>query len=102
MYANKQDLLHAVSASEIAQSLNLHLIKDRPWQIQACSAVLSEGIQVFGSMYSVHSIRIRAIIRIRSAGGYGMDKSEYQEEIMTRERVGNRSVRIDNRTYTYL
>ncbi len=46
VYANKQDLLHAASAAEIAHSLNLHLIKDRPWQIQACSAVLSEGIQV--------------------------------------------------------
>lgn len=46
VYANKQDLLHAASAAEIAQSLNLHLIKDRPWQIQACSAVRAEGIQV--------------------------------------------------------
>lgn len=45
VYANKQDLLHAASAAEIAQSLNLHLIKDRPWQIQACSAVRAEGIQ---------------------------------------------------------
>lgn len=46
VYANKQDLLHAASAAEIAHSLNLHLIKDRPWQIQACSAVNREGIQV--------------------------------------------------------
>lgn len=46
VFANKQDLVHAASASEIAQSLNLHLIKDRPWQIQACSAILDEGVKV--------------------------------------------------------
>lgn len=46
VYANKQDLMHAASAAEIAHSLNLHLIKDRPWQIQACSAVQAEGIKV--------------------------------------------------------
>lgn len=45
VFANKQDLVHAASASEIAQSLNLHLIKDRPWQIQACSAILDEGVK---------------------------------------------------------
>lgn len=46
VYANKQDLLHAASAAEIAHCLNLHLIKDRPWQIQGCSAIQAEGIQV--------------------------------------------------------
>lgn len=46
VYANKQDLLHAASASEIAEGLGLHTIKDRPWQIQACSATAGEGVKV--------------------------------------------------------
>ncbi|XP_049808111.1 ADP-ribosylation factor-like protein 3 isoform X1 [Schistocerca nitens] len=45
VYANKQDLLHALPASEIAEGLGLHTIKDRPWQIQACSATTGEGIK---------------------------------------------------------
>uniref|UniRef100_R4G4N2 ADP-ribosylation factor-like protein 3 n=2 Tax=Rhodnius prolixus TaxID=13249 RepID=R4G4N2_RHOPR len=45
VFANKQDLLHSASASDIAQALNLQVIKDRPWQIQACSATLGEGIK---------------------------------------------------------
>jgi ADP-ribosylation factor-like protein 3 len=46
IYANKQDLLHAAPASEIAEGLGLHTIKDRPWQIQACSATTGEGVKV--------------------------------------------------------
>lgn len=45
IFANKQDLLHASSAAEIAQGLSLHMIRDRPWQIQACSAIVGEGIK---------------------------------------------------------
>ncbi|XP_026276146.1 ADP-ribosylation factor-like protein 3 [Frankliniella occidentalis] len=45
IYANKQDLLHAAPASEIATGLGLHTIKDRAWQIQACSATAGEGIK---------------------------------------------------------
>ena len=47
--ANKQDLINALSADEIAEALNLFLIRDRPWQIQACSAKegsrLQEGME---------------------------------------------------------
>lgn len=46
VYANKQDLLHAAAASDIAQALALQIIRDRPWQIQACSATAGEGIKV--------------------------------------------------------
>ena len=46
IFANKQDLLTAAPASELAQGLNLHTIRDRVWQIQACSAVSTEGEQV--------------------------------------------------------
>jgi len=45
VYANKQDLALAAQASDIAQELNLHLIRDRPWQIQACSGIRGEGIK---------------------------------------------------------
>lgn len=46
IFANKQDLLTAAPASEIAEGLNLHTIRDRLWQIQSCSALTGEGIQV--------------------------------------------------------
>lgn len=43
--ANKQDLLQAVPADEISDTLNLHDIRDRAWTIQACSAKSNEGLQ---------------------------------------------------------
>jgi ADP-ribosylation factor-like protein 3 len=45
VFANKQDLLNALPASEISTALNLHTIRDRAWQIQACSAKSGEGLQ---------------------------------------------------------
>ncbi|KAJ8917844.1 hypothetical protein NQ315_010756 [Exocentrus adspersus] len=44
VYANKQDLPESLTAAELAQTLGLPTIKDRAWQIQACTA--SEGIGV--------------------------------------------------------
>lgn len=46
IFANKQDLMTSISASELAESLNLHTIRDRMWQVQACSAMSAEGVQV--------------------------------------------------------
>ena len=43
--ANKQDLLSALSAADISVGLNLTAIRDRPWQIQACSAKSGDGVQ---------------------------------------------------------
>ncbi|KAJ6667830.1 hypothetical protein lerEdw1_016151 [Lerista edwardsae] len=43
VFANKQDLATASPAAEIAEGLNLHTYRDRPWQIQACSALSGEG-----------------------------------------------------------
>lgn len=43
--ANKQDLLSALSADDIAEGLGLCLIRDRPWQIQGCSAKDGSGLQ---------------------------------------------------------
>mmetsp|Transcript_65370 Transcript_65370/g.164731 ORF Transcript_65370/g.164731 Transcript_65370/m.164731 type:complete len:180 (-) Transcript_65370:70-609(-) len=45
IFANKQDLLQATPADEIAESLNLSAIKDRTWTIQACSAKEGDGLQ---------------------------------------------------------
>lgn len=45
VFANKQDLVHAMPADEIATALSLHGIRDRHWQIQPCSAKTGEGIQ---------------------------------------------------------
>jgi ADP-ribosylation factor-like protein 3 len=44
VFANKQDLVGAMSADEIADELNLVGIRDRPWQIQACSAKEGSGL----------------------------------------------------------
>lgn len=45
VFANKQDLLGAATAAEVAEQLNLGGIRDRAWQIQACSAVDGVGLQ---------------------------------------------------------
>ena len=46
IYANKQDLINALSTSELAEQLNLPSIKNRTWQIQPCSALTGEGLKV--------------------------------------------------------
>jgi ADP-ribosylation factor-like protein 3 len=43
--ANKQDLLRAMPAAEVAEALSLALIRDRPWQIQGCSAREGYGVE---------------------------------------------------------
>uniref|UniRef100_A0A8C9EL86 ADP-ribosylation factor-like protein 3 n=1 Tax=Pavo cristatus TaxID=9049 RepID=A0A8C9EL86_PAVCR len=45
VFANKQDLVTAAPAAEIAEGLSLHTYRDRAWQIQACSALSGEGVQ---------------------------------------------------------
>lgn len=47
VFANKQDLVGAASASDLSDgdALNLQSIRDRPWQIQACSALSGEGLE---------------------------------------------------------
>ncbi|KAJ3029774.1 UNVERIFIED_CONTAM: ADP-ribosylation factor protein 3 [Siphonaria sp. JEL0065] len=44
VFANKQDLVNAIPGDEIATGLNLNSIRDRQWQIQACSALSGQGI----------------------------------------------------------
>merc|ERR1712137_565209 len=43
--ANKQDLVHAAQADEISESLALSNTRDRPWQIQPCSALKGDGLE---------------------------------------------------------
>ena len=45
IFANKQDLFNSAKASDIAEGLHLHTIRDRPWNIQACSAISGEGVR---------------------------------------------------------
>eukprot|EP00700_Malawimonas_jakobiformis_P002584 EC724500.1.p1 GENE.EC724500.1~~EC724500.1.p1 ORF type:complete len:180 (+),score=40.56 EC724500.1:28-567(+) len=44
VFANKKDLLTAQSPGEIADALNLAGIRDRKWQIVACSAKTGEDL----------------------------------------------------------
>jgi len=45
IFANKQDLISAMTAQEITEALHLHNIRDRQWQIQPCSAKNGNGLQ---------------------------------------------------------
>ncbi|MGH0189408.1 UNVERIFIED_CONTAM: hypothetical protein FKN15_035491 [Acipenser sinensis] len=58
IFANKQDLLTAAPASEITEGLNLHVIRDRAWQIQACSAVTGEGVQADKDLAAKYEIKL--------------------------------------------
>lgn len=42
--ANKQDLPNAMKSSEVAELIGLVKLKDRDWQIQACSALEGTGL----------------------------------------------------------
>ncbi|CAH1259256.1 ARL3 [Branchiostoma lanceolatum] len=44
IFANKQDLFNAATATEISDGLGLGSIR-RTWQIQACSAMSGEGVE---------------------------------------------------------
>ena len=50
VFANKQDLISAATSADIAEGLNLHTIRNRVWQINACSAVTGEGVEVRTSL----------------------------------------------------
>ena len=45
IFANKQDLISALSAEEISEGFDLISIRDRPWIIQPCSAKTGDGLQ---------------------------------------------------------
>eukprot|EP01112_Ceratiomyxa_fruticulosa_P004758 TRINITY_DN152_c0_g1_i1.p1 TRINITY_DN152_c0_g1~~TRINITY_DN152_c0_g1_i1.p1 ORF type:complete len:178 (-),score=38.95 TRINITY_DN152_c0_g1_i1:153-686(-) len=56
IFANKQDLISAQPAQELAENLQLHTLRDRPWQIQACSGKTGEGLNE-GMEFIVNQIK---------------------------------------------
>ncbi|EFP02257.1 hypothetical protein GCK72_004652 [Caenorhabditis remanei] len=60
IFANKQDLPTSASSEEISRKLNLDLLRDRTWHIQACSALQNEGINdgIAWTLISSHPISI--------------------------------------------
>ncbi len=44
VFANKQDILLALSAEEIMEKMQLNEITNRPWLLNACSALKGEGM----------------------------------------------------------
>lgn len=82
VFANKQDLMTAAPASELAESLRLHTIRDRMWQVQACSALTAEGIQVNTETDTVckrniaHTARVGIVAcsHFRNSGNAGIDR----------------------------
>jgi ADP-ribosylation factor protein 1 len=42
--ANKMDLPHAMSASDIVDRMDLHKLHPRKWMLQACCAITGEGL----------------------------------------------------------
>ncbi|XP_053947269.1 ADP-ribosylation factor-like protein 3 [Anastrepha obliqua] len=45
VFANKQDLPNALTASEVAEAVQLVRLEERTWQIIGCSAVAGTGIK---------------------------------------------------------
>ncbi|KAL9642137.1 hypothetical protein ABK040_007142 [Willaertia magna] len=58
VFANKQDIKGAMTASEVSKALNLQLIKSHDWHIQSCCALTSEGL-VDGMNWLVERIKQR-------------------------------------------
>jgi ADP-ribosylation factor 1/2 len=44
VFANKQDLPHAMNASTLTDQLGLHATRNRDWYIQACQAPTGDGV----------------------------------------------------------
>ena len=59
VFANKQDLLAAMEAKEIADSLKLHNVRDRQWAIHGCSAKTGDGLKN-GITWVLSKLRSRA------------------------------------------
>ena len=44
VFANKQDLPHALNGSQVTEKLDLLSIRDRKWSVYACSAPTGDGL----------------------------------------------------------
>lgn len=92
VFANKQDLPNALTASEVAEAAQLVRLEERTWQIVGCSAVDGTGIKVSAKQ----KIYIKAKCKIwfffvfvfiyfffalllRYAGRHGLGVQEYEE-----------------------
>ncbi|KAG5446777.1 ADP-ribosylation factor protein 3 [Clonorchis sinensis] len=62
VFANKQDLLNAETADKISDGLGLLTIRDRPWQIQGCSALTGTGIKE-GMEWVIKSVNTRGKLK---------------------------------------
>ena len=58
MFANKQDLPNAMTASELTDKLGLHARRERDWYIQATCAVTGEGV-VEGLEWLANSLKAK-------------------------------------------
>jgi ADP-ribosylation factor-like protein 3 len=56
VFANKQDLMGALTAEEISTGLNLSAITGRSWFIQACSAKRGDGLEE-GMSWCVRNVK---------------------------------------------
>ena len=83
VFANKQDLVTAASSRDVADALCLDKLRDRSWNIQACSALTSEGLEVCSPSFSqvmfknikearMHSSRMRTVQCSGRLGGGGV------------------------------
>ena len=53
VFANKQDLVTAAPARDVASTLCLDKLRDRAWNIQGCSALTSEGLEVYNALFMI-------------------------------------------------
>lgn len=84
VYANKQDLPNALSASELAETLGLPTIKDRAWQIQACIAAQTQGVRVnklTNLTYHTHILLCALCMYSFFTGRYGVGMQKHKEKI---------------------
>lgn len=44
IFANKQDLPRALSASDVTDKLGLHGLRNRPWYVQSCCGTSGDGL----------------------------------------------------------
>ncbi len=72
VFANKQDLSNAIKASEIAETIGLIKLKDRTWQVQACSAVNGTGVKVIEMYDNTLGINKGIFFKIVGRNGLGL------------------------------
>lgn len=72
VFANKQDVTNALTASEVAECLGLVKLKDLTWQIQECSAIEGTGIKVSAFQSDLFQLKVTLSFHLLQAQE-GMD-----------------------------